>query len=150
TAHMARRTWGGARRWPGVRVGSSQTHAESRLGGWVMRTTIARPAVATTLFVALFGLAGFTGGPGKKKAPGPLKPPHAGVKYGPHERNVLDLYLPGSGGPAPLVLYIHGGGFRGGDKRSLNAQEGKSYLDAGFAVAAINYRLTDTAPMPAA
>jgi acetyl esterase/lipase len=63
---------------------------------------------------------------------------------------VLDLYLPASDRPTPLVLYIHGGGFRGGDKRSLNPADAKAYLDAGFALAALNYRLTDTAPMPAA
>ncbi len=77
-------------------------------------------------------------------------PTHTNVRYGPHKRNVLDLYLAESTGPIPLVLYIHGGGFRGGDKKSLNVSEVKSYLNAGFSIAAINYRLTDTAPAPAA
>jgi len=63
---------------------------------------------------------------------------------------VLDLYLAESAAPAPLILYIHGGGFRGGDKKSLNVSEAKSFLNAGFSIAAINYRLTDTAPAPAA
>lgn len=79
-----------------------------------------------------------------------LEPTHANVSYGPHERNVIDLYLAESETPSPLVLYIHGGGFQGGDKRSLNAGQARSYLDAGYSVAAINYRLTDTAPAPAA
>jgi acetyl esterase len=78
-----------------------------------------------------------------------ITPTHANVRYGPHKRNVLDLYLAESTGPVPLVLYIHGGGFRGGDKKSLNVSEAKSYLNAGFSIAAINYRLTDTAPAPA-
>lgn len=82
--------------------------------------------------------------------PMPLTPTHADVQYGPHERNVLDLYLAASDKPTPLVLYIHGGGFQGGDKRTLNAAEGKSYLDAGYSIAGINYRLTNTAPAPAA
>jgi acetyl esterase len=86
----------------------------------------------------------------QRKRAASLTPTYANVHYGPHERNVLDLYLPESAGPTPLVLYIHGGGFRGGDKRSLNASEARSYLDAGFSIAAINYRLTDTAPAPAA
>ena len=77
-------------------------------------------------------------------------PTHANVRYGPHERNVLDLYLAKSATPRPLVLYIHGGGFRGGDKRSLNPNEAKSLLNAGFSIAALNYRLTNTAPAPAA
>jgi acetyl esterase/lipase len=80
----------------------------------------------------------------------PLTPTHADVRYGPHERNVLDLYLAKSDAPTPLVLYIHGGGFQGGDKRTLNPGEGKAYLDAGWSIAAINYRLTNTAPAPAA
>jgi outer membrane protein assembly factor BamB len=79
-----------------------------------------------------------------------LVPTHANVRYGPHKRNVLDLYLAESTSPTPLVLYIHGGGFRGGDKKSLNPNEAKSYLESGFSVAAINYRLTDAAPAPAA
>jgi acetyl esterase/lipase len=50
------------------------------------------------------------------------KPDHENVKYGPHERNVLDLWLARSkqGEPTPLVLHIHGGGFRAGDKSSLS------------------------------
>ncbi|MBI3468164.1 MAG: alpha/beta hydrolase [Planctomycetes bacterium] len=86
----------------------------------------------------------------KAKNPPRLEPTHAEVRYGPHERNVIDLYLAQSDKPTPLVLYIHGGGFQGGDKRTLNPAEGKSYLDAGYSIAAINYRLTDTAPAPAA
>lgn len=116
-----------------------------------MRMFTARHAGITLLLVILFGLGDSARGQDQKaKQPPPLKPTHADVKYGPHERNVLDLYLPKSDQPTPLVLYIHGGGFRAGDKRSLNAAEGKSYLDAGFAIAALNYRFTDTAPMPAA
>jgi acetyl esterase/lipase len=79
-----------------------------------------------------------------------LAPTRADVRYGPHERNVLDLYLAESDKPTPVVLYIHGGGFRGGDKRTLNPAEGQSFLKAGFSIAAINYRLTNTAPAPAA
>jgi acetyl esterase/lipase len=72
------------------------------------------------------------------------------VRYGPHERNVLDLWIVASDKPAPLVLFIHGGGFQGGDKSRLPENERIAYLDAGFSVAAINYRLTNIAPAPAA
>jgi acetyl esterase/lipase len=78
------------------------------------------------------------------------KPDFADVSYGPHERNVLDFWKAKSGAPAPLVVYIHGGGFRAGDKKSLAAGRLKEYLDSGFAVAAIHYRLTHAAPAPAA
>lgn len=76
-------------------------------------------------------------------------PDFVDVRYGPHPRNVLDFWRAKSATPAPLVLYIHGGGFRQGDKKSLSAKRLQEYLDAGFAVAAVNYRLTDTAPAPA-
>jgi hypothetical protein len=72
------------------------------------------------------------------------------VRYGPHERNVLDLWLVESDRPAPLVLFIHGGGFQGGDKSKFPENERNAYLEAGFSVAAVNYRLTNTAPAPAA
>ena len=80
-----------------------------------------------------------------------LRPPtHADVKYGPHERNVLDFYQAESNKPAPLVVYIHGGGFRGGSKRSLNAGTLQELLNAGISVAAIQYRLVSDKPLPAA
>jgi acetyl esterase len=78
------------------------------------------------------------------------QPDFADVRYGPHARNVFDLWIAKGTQPAPLVLYIHGGGFRAGDKSSLGAGPLRQYLDAGWGVAAINYRLTDTAPAPAA
>src|SRR5262249_30538817 len=77
-----------------------------------------------------------------------LKPTQADVAYGPHERNKLDLYLVDSKTPTPLVLYIHGGGFMTGDKRTLNAAALASYQAQGWSVAAINYRFTDVLPAP--
>jgi acetyl esterase/lipase len=63
---------------------------------------------------------------------------------------VLDLWKAHSARPTPLVLFIHGGGFRAGDKTNLEPKVLKAYLDAGLSVAAINYRFTTTAPAPAA
>ena len=65
-------------------------------------------------------------------------------------RQVLDLYLPQHvGRPVALVLYIHGGGWAGGDKSELQANSGwQTYLNQGFAVASINYTLSDTAKFP--
>lgn len=86
---------------------------------------------------------------GARARPARTKPDHADVKYGPHERNVFDLYLAKSDKPTPLVIYYHGGGFRGGDKRSVNAALLEKLLDGGVSVAAANYRLTNVAPFPA-
>ena len=80
----------------------------------------------------------------------PIPPDHANVRYGPHERNVFDLWLPKSTAPAPIVLFIHGGGFRRGDKSGISQAALRSFLAEGWAVAAINYRFIDTAPAPAA
>jgi acetyl esterase/lipase len=72
------------------------------------------------------------------------------LPYGPHARNLLDFYHPGGDAPAPLYVYYHGGGFRGGDKSTLAPELRDLLLAAGVAVAAVNYRLSDTAPYPAA
>ncbi len=77
-----------------------------------------------------------------------LAPTHADVAYGPHERHKFDLYLVESKTPTPLVLFIHGGGFRGGDKRSIGAGDVRSYHKEGWSVAALNYRFTDVVPAP--
>lgn len=71
------------------------------------------------------------------------------AKYGPHERNVIDVWKAKSDKPTPLVIYIHGGGFRAGDKSSLDAGLLAQLLDAGISVAAINYRFSQHAPFPA-
>src|SRR6516164_1007953 len=58
------------------------------------------------------------------------------VPYGKHPRQVLDFYQAKSDKPAPVVFYIHGGGWRNGDKK-MNP---KPFLDKGISVVAINYR----------
>ena len=74
---------------------------------------------------------------------GPQKPTPdiANGKYGSLERNVFDLWTPKTKQPAPLVVYIHGGGFVNGDKDKLSANLLKRLLDNGVAVMAINYSL---------
>ncbi len=51
----------------------------------------------------------------------------------------MDLYFPGSGGPWPVFLYVHGGAWDKGDKAE---GEGWKYLnDQGYLVVSVNYRL---------
>ncbi len=71
---------------------------------------------------------------------GKLQPTAANVAYGDHERQVLDFWQAKSDKPTPLVLYIHGGGWQGGDKTRLNPVTAKRFLEEGISVAAINYR----------
>jgi acetyl esterase/lipase len=65
---------------------------------------------------------------------------------GGHERQKLDLYLPPTGSRWPLVVAIHGGAFRMGSKENEPAG---AFVARGFAVAAINYRLSQHAVFPA-
>lgn len=63
-----------------------------------------------------------------------------------HERQKLDLYVPDTGENLPLIIWIHGGAWRGGDKKNYIRRE---YLKAGYAGASINYRLSQHAIFPA-
>lgn len=68
-------------------------------------------------------------------------------KYGQHERNTFDIWLADSDTPAPLVIYIHGGGFVGGDKsRYYDSEDWLRFLNSGISVASINYRYMNQPP----
>lgn len=59
----------------------------------------------------------------------------------------LDLYLPeGASGPLPVVVWVHGGAWRAGSKENPRALR---LLERGYAVASINYRLSQEAIFPA-
>jgi carboxylesterase type B len=78
------------------------------------------------------------------------EPAHKNVKYGPHERNIFDLWLPKKSlFKNPLVIFIHGGGFVSGDKESLQKYPGtiEKLNKLGIAVAAINYRFLEHASL---
>jgi acetyl esterase/lipase len=76
------------------------------------------------------------------------RPTHADVSYGPHGRNVLDFWQAKSDKPTPVLVSIHGGGFRSGNKRVMNFSVDELHR-AGISVAAITYRLSDEAIAPA-
>jgi hypothetical protein len=82
-----------------------------------------------------------------KSAKNRPKPTFPDIRYGPHERNVLDFWQAKSGKPAPVVVYIHGGGFRAGDKSKINPSIIEKCLKSGVSVAAINYRFRKHAPI---
>ena len=63
-----------------------------------------------------------------------------------HERQKLDLYVRDEGKNLPLIIWIHGGAWRGGNKTHYVP---KAYLNAGYAGASINYRLSQHAIFPA-
>lgn len=100
-------------------------------------------SLSTVLLLAPVALAQ------KDSPPAKPKPDLQNVKYGPHERNVIDLWKAKSDQPTPLVIFIHGGGFRAGDKAGISPYLLKYCLKAGISVAAINYRLSNQAAFPA-
>jgi acetyl esterase/lipase len=83
---------------------------------------------------------------------------HLGIEYAqiPGFRPLeLDLYLPGSAaGPVPVVVHVHGGGWRRGSRRHPLPALGDGFYQglaaSGIAVAAVDYRLSGEARYPAA
>lgn len=79
------------------------------------------------------------------------------IAYGPDPRQKLDLYLPrdrrGAPGPAPLLLFVPGGGFTGGDKarpgEPFHGNVGRWAAERGAVAAVMNYRLAPDHPFPA-
>jgi BD-FAE len=87
----------------------------------------------------------------KQKRKGETKPPPsmANVPYGPHERNVMDVWLAKADQTTPLLVFIHGGGFRGGSKEAVQPYLLNGCLANGISVIAINYRLSPEVHFPA-
>ena len=70
------------------------------------------------------------------------KPTLSEVRYGEHERHVLDFWKADSPSPTPLVFVIHGGGWKGGSKERVGRfVDVEQLLAAGISVVAPNYRL---------
>lgn len=71
------------------------------------------------------------------------------VAYGNHPREKLDIFLPAGGGPFPVILQVTGGGWVYGDKSMIKMQEMfLTCLKRGYAVASMNYSLSDQAKFP--
>lgn len=77
-----------------------------------------------------------------------VAPTHRDLKYGPQRRNVMDVWLAKSDKPTPVLVSIHGGGFRGGNK-SVSGGILTACLESGISVVAITYRLSNEAIAPA-
>jgi len=63
-----------------------------------------------------------------------------------HERQKLDLYIPYSENKLPLIIWVHGGAWHAGSKDDYAPID---YLSLGYAVASINYRLSQHDLFPA-
>jgi len=92
----------------------------------------------------------------KRADPSPVRraltggPVFNNVEYvtGGHERQKLDIYLSAqrSESPLPLIIWVHGGAWQGGSKENCPARR---FAQRGYAVASINYRLSQHAIFPA-
>ena len=61
----------------------------------------------------------------------------------------LDIYLPDEGnGPFPVIVFIHGGAFWGGDKRDFQCLYLMDGIRRGYAVVNVNHRLSQVAKFP--
>lgn len=69
------------------------------------------------------------------------------VRYGADRRQTMDIYLPHNPREAPIVLMVHGGAWRFGDKSNRAAVENKAahWVARGFAFISANYRLLPAA-----
>ena len=83
-------------------------------------------------------------GPGRDSA---APRPTQTIAYGSDPLQQLDLWLPANRtGKAPLVIFVHGGGWKRGSKDSAASHSAPAHFTGeGYAYAAINYRLVPTA-----
>lgn len=78
--------------------------------------------------------------------------PNIAYREGQERAWKLDLVMPKERGdtPRPGIVFIHGGGWRSGDKRTGSFLNGAiEYAKKGYVCITINYRLLDEAPFPA-
>lgn len=86
--------------------------------------------------------------------PGPDVEVHRDVAYGPDPRHRLDVFAPAAGADrAPVVVFVHGGGFVRGDKGAPDApfynNVGLWAARSGCVGVTMTYRLAPAAPWPA-
>jgi acetyl esterase/lipase len=108
------------------------------------------PALAILAILLAACVPAATPAPTPTASPSPSPSPTPFGKYGQALMDVtyctmdgqpqkMDLYFPGSGGPWPVFLYVHGGGWNQGDKAE---GAGWKFLNAqGYLVVSVNYRL---------
>ena len=72
------------------------------------------------------------------------------VAYGDDPRQRYDVYLPAQPQRAPVILFVHGGGWANGNKDNPGVVENKAayWLPKGYVLVSVNYRMRpDTAPI---
>jgi arylformamidase len=111
----------------------------------LLRCSVALALVAGTAATAL--LPAHAAG-GRDDTPAASGRSGAGTEYsyGPGQLQKLDFWHAKHRTPAPLVVFVHGGGWKGGDKQGATGLNEVAHLtEKGYAYASINYRLVPTA-----
>lgn len=89
--------------------------------------------------IAVLGIVGFA-----------QEPAHTDLAYDDeHKSQCVDVYLAKSDKPTPAMIYIHGGGWRAGSKKSVPGWLKAFVTDGKLSVIAVEYRFTDVATHPA-
>ncbi|HUZ76313.1 MAG TPA: alpha/beta hydrolase [Chloroflexota bacterium] len=71
-----------------------------------------------------------------------------GIAFGPHPRQVLDVYYPSrTAGLSPVFVFLHGGGFRGGSPAGVSYMAA-ALLEQGVTFVASSYRLVPEVKFP--
>ena len=71
------------------------------------------------------------------------------VAYAAAERQKYDVYMPPKRGKYPLIYRVHGGGWFMGDRSDKNLARVLPFIDHGYVVVSVGYRLADEAVFPA-
>lgn len=72
------------------------------------------------------------------------------LSYGKDALQKLDVYSPKDGKALPVVLFVHGGGWRGGDKsQQAHKDKGSVFTEHGVVLVNANYRLSPQVKHPA-
>jgi len=115
-----------------------------------MNTASRRSAWPTLAFALLLALGAVFRQPAPAAAQTSAAAAMHEVAYGAHPAQRFDVYLPAQAKNAPTIFYVHGGGWRRGDKamRGLIEAKQKRWTAAGAIVISTNYRmLPDTDPL---
>ncbi len=65
------------------------------------------------------------------------------VSYGPSAKQAIDVYVPPGARDAPVIVMVHGGAWKIGDKANAGSVENKlkHWLPKGYVFVSVNYRL---------
>jgi acetyl esterase/lipase len=64
------------------------------------------------------------------------------------ERQKLNIYLPEGGGLFPVIIWVHGGGWFMGDRSDFALSTGLKFIQYGYAIVSLGYRLAQEAIHP--